>query len=115
MTDDRDSQPSFATRIVPTLTEVVPVRADAAEPLSEAVAAPISVAVPKPADRAGETAARVLAMLQPELDRQIAEAVSRALHEQMQGLHARVQQTVAGVVRDAVDKALREADERPAR
>lgn len=114
MTDDRDSPP-FATRIVPTLTEVVPIRGVATGLAPGAAATPVSVSAPKPADRAGEAAARVLAMLQPELDRQIAEAVSRALHEQMQGLHARVQQTVADVVRDAVDRALREADGRPTR
>ncbi|MFD2379380.1 hypothetical protein ACFSTJ_20495 [Ottowia pentelensis] len=69
-------QPAPA-RYVPTLTEVV---VDTAQPAAGAPAAP--------AVSAGVTAEQVLALLGPELDRRISEAIAQALHEQMLGLHA---------------------------
>ncbi|MBN9404571.1 MAG: hypothetical protein J0I00_04025 [Burkholderiales bacterium] len=94
-------QPAPA-RYVPTLTEVV---VDIGQPAAGAPAAP--------AVSAGVTAEQVLALLGPELDRRISEAIAQALHEQMLGLHARVRRAVADVVQDAVDMALRDRGHGP--
>ncbi len=45
----------------------------------------------------------------PELERQIAEAVGRVLHEQMLGFNSRVRKAVADVVRDTVAASLLQA------
>lgn len=91
---------SAPARYVPTLTEVVseaglPAAGDAPAGAPGAGAA-----------QAGVTAEQVLALLGPELDRRISEAIALALHEQMLGLHARVRRAVAEVVQDAVEGVL---------
>jgi len=91
-----DDAPRPTPRFVPTLTEVVALRGDAP-------AAPAPAAPPLDADT---VAAALLRRLGPELDREVGEAVARALHEQMQGFSARVRAAVADVVREAVAKAL---------
>ena len=114
MPTDDDTPPEHAVPplppFVPTLTEVV--QADG-EP--EAAPGPASdtlrgdsapAAAPPPAASALVTADELLARLGPDLDRLIGEAVGRLLHEQMLGFNARVQKTVAEVVREAVAKAL---------
>lgn len=85
-------------RNVPTLTEVVgaPAAADAS---SRAGGAPSSSSAALPSAEA------LLALLGPDLDRLISEAIGRVLHEQMLGLSARVQKAVAEVVREAVAQA----------
>lgn len=95
---------------VPTLTEVVqadgePDIAPAPSPgaVGSGDGAPAAAA---PAASALVTADELLARLGPDLDRLIGEAVGRLLHEQMLGFNARVQKTVAEVVREAVAKAL---------
>lgn len=55
---------------------------------------------------AAHTADVMLARIGPDLDRQIAEAIGRVLHEQLLGFNGRVQKAVAEVVREAVAKAL---------
>lgn len=99
MTHDEFTPQSAPARYVPTLTEVV---VDTGQPAA-AGGAPAAQAV-----SAGVTAEQVLALLGPELDRRISEAIAQALHEQMLGLHARVRRAVADVVQDAVAGALRE-------
>lgn len=93
---------------VPTLTEVVQADGEPeAAPSPDALAggnAPAAAA--PPAASALATADELLARLGPDLDRLIGEAVGRLLHEQMLGFNARVQKTVAEVVREAVAKAL---------
>ncbi|MEZ5608176.1 MAG: hypothetical protein R3E52_13915 [Burkholderiaceae bacterium] len=101
--DEFTPQPAPA-RYVPTLTEVV---ADTGQP----AAAGLPTAAQ--AVSAGVTAEQVLALLGPELDRRISEAIALALHEQMLGLHARVRRAVADVVQDAVERALREQGHGP--
>lgn len=98
MTHDEFTPQPAPARYVPTLTEVV---VDTGQPA--AGGAPAAQAV-----SAGVTAEQVLALLGPELDRRISEAIAQALHEQMLGLHARVRRAVADVVQDAVAGALRE-------
>ncbi len=106
-------------RFVPTLTEVVvstpaPAPAPAAEDLSPAMPPaphlpPAALPVPHaPAPRAEppDLVEVLLARLGPELERQIAEAVGRVLHEQMLGFNGRVRKAVADVVHDAMASAL---------
>lgn len=89
-------------QFVPTLTEVAGPEEPSVDLLAIAEVAP----APPVADADPDLAGQVLAMLQPDLERRIAEAISHALHEQMQGLHARVQQAVTSEVRRAVTQAL---------
>lgn len=114
MPTDDDTPPEHAVPplppFVPTLTEVVQADGEpeaAPRPASETLrgdSAP--AAAPPPAASALVTADELLARLGPDLDRLIGEAVGRLLHEQMLGFNARVQKTVAEVVREAVAKAL---------
>lgn len=88
-------------RNVPTLTEVV-----GAETGADPSSAPAADDRPSTAGSSAlPDAESVLALLGPDLDRQISEAIGRVLHEQMLGLNARVQKAVAEVVREAVVKA----------
>jgi len=101
-TDPRPST-DVRRRFVPTLTEIV-------NPADLGVDVASAAADIAPADvRLGITAERVLSMLGPELEQRISEAIAQAVNEQMQGLPARVRRTVADVVQDAVDGALRES------
>ena len=111
-------------RFVPTLTEVVvstpaPAPAPAAEDLSPAMppaphlppaALPVphapAAAAPAPRTEPPDLVEALLARLGPELERQIAEAVGRVLHEQMLGFNGRVRKAVADVVHDAMASAL---------
>ena len=86
-------------RNVPTLTEMV--AADAERHSAQADAAPASPAAPATLPDASD----LLALLGPDLDRQISEAIGRVLHEQLLGLNVRVQKAVAEVVREAVATA----------
>ena len=113
-----DDEPSARPppRGVPTLTEVV----QAAAPPSEAPA-PASLSQPasptppashvalEPAVPAQDPVNALLERLGPELERQIAEAVGRVLHEQMLGCNSRVRKAVADVVRDTVADSLLQA------
>ena len=101
-----DSAAPAPNRYIPTLTEVV---TDALAPAGDTPAAPARSAAVAPA----VTAEQVLALLAPDLDQRIGEAIAQAVHEQMLGLHARVRRGVAAVVQDAVDTALRQADGGP--
>ncbi|MFD1711739.1 hypothetical protein FVQ98_15250 [Ottowia sp. GY511] len=88
-------------RNVPTLTEVVGAEVPANTPQAPA---------PRQASAADALSAQpdaqaLLALLGPELDRLISEAIGRVLHEQLLGLNGRVQKTVAEVVRDAIATA----------
>ena len=110
MSTEDDLPPRPAPRFVPTLTEVVGAAeapAAGAASATHALAAP--VAPPAPSIRAASAAHAadaLLARLGPDLDRQIAEAIGRVLHEQLLGFNGRVQKAVAEVVREAVAKAL---------
>ena len=110
-TTEDDAQPRSAPRFVPTLTEVV-AAADASAPAAApSVPAPSTPVAPPPmpsigAATAAHTADAMLARIGPDLDRQIAEAIGRVLHEQLLGFNGRVQKAVAEVVREAVAKAL---------
>ena len=89
-------------RNVPTLTQVVGSEApgstsDAAAEVASNPAQGTAAVLPD--------AQAVLALLGPDLDRLISEAIGRVLHEQMLGLNGRVQKAVAEVVRDAVATA----------
>ena len=104
--DELPPQPAPA-RYVPTLTEVVAdtgATADGGGPANAPGAQGVSV---------GVSAEQLLALLGPELDRRISEAIAQALHEQMLGLHARVRRAVADVVQDAVERALRDQGHGP--
>ncbi|QTD43786.1 hypothetical protein [Ottowia testudinis] len=105
---DDDTPPRTAPRFVPTLTEVVgaahPAAARAAPASASGAAAPPTA--PIGAAAVAHIADAMLQRLGPGLERQIAEAVGRVLHEQMLGFNPRVQKAVAEVVRDAVAKAL---------
>ncbi len=85
-------------RNVPTLTEVVG---------SEAQEAPPSPSPVPTLDSPGglPDAQALLALLGPDLDRRISEAIGRVLHEQMLGFNGRVKKAVAEVVREAVATA----------
>ena len=65
-----------------------------------------AAAAPAPRTEPPDLVEALLARLGPELERQIAEAVGRVLHEQLLGFNGRVQKAVAEVVREAVAKAL---------
>ena len=99
--DNDDFLPSAPHRYVPTLTERV---ADAQPSPARPPPAPAGASV---------TAEQVLALLAPDLDQRISEAIAQALHDQMLGLSARVRRSVAAVVQDAVDTALRQAQNGP--
>ena len=86
--DNDDFLPSAPHRYVPTLTERVP---DAQPSAARPAPAPAGT----PAAGAAVTAEQVLALLAPDLDQRISEAIAQALHEQMLGLGARVR-TPAG-------------------
>lgn len=96
--NDEDTAPPpsqrMAPRHLPVLTEVVGEQEDAATPLARQ----------QPADMLG--AQELLQQLGPDLDKRIAEAMGRVLHEQLLGLNARVQKAVAEVVREAVASAV---------
>ena len=77
------------------------VAADAERHSAQADAAPASPAAPATLPDASD----LLALLGPDLDRQISEAIGRVLHEQLLGLNGRVQKAVAEVVREAVATA----------
>lgn len=96
-----DLTPRIAPRNVPTLTEVMQQPGSAGVPLTAGAAEPAPPPAAPPAD-----AGQLLERLGPDLDRQIAEAIGRVLHEQLLGLNGRVQKAVAEVVREAVAKAL---------
>ena len=96
MSIDDTPPPRPVPRNVPTLTEIVTVAGEPAAPLPPAVPAMPAAPVAAP------TAQQLLALLGADFDQLIADAIARALHEQMQGLQARVQRTVAEVVRDAL-------------
>lgn len=110
-----DLAPPPAPRFVPTLTEVVvtpdmadrPAVAPGAQPAFPAnPPTPAALPAETPSPTAGaDLVEDLLLRLGPDLDRQIAEAVGRVLHEQMLGFNARVQKAVAEVVRDAIAKA----------
>lgn len=104
MPDDK-ATPAL-NRYIPTLTEVV---TDALAPSGDAPAPPARAATAVPA----VTAEQLLALLAPDLDQRISEAIAQAVHEQMLGLQARVRRGVAAVVQDAVDTALRQAGDGP--
>lgn len=104
--DNDDFLPSAPHRYVPTLTERVP---DAQPSAARPAPAPAGT----PAAGATVTAEQVLALLAPDLDQRISEAIAQALHDQMLGLSARVRCSVAAVVQDAVDTALRQAQNGP--
>ena len=89
-------------RNVPTLTEVV--GADTAAEVS-AESPPVPASVPDAGRGAQPDAQALLALLGPDLDRLISEAIGRVLHEQMLGLNGRVQKAVTEVVRDAIATA----------
>lgn len=92
-------------RFVPTLTEVV----DAAELVPDEGLPPAPAAL---ADvRVGLSAQQVLELLGPDLEQQIADAIVHAVNDQMLGIQARVRRTVADVVQDAVDAALRRVEQ----
>ena len=87
-TTEDDALPRPAPRFVPTLTEVV-AAADASAPAAApSVPAPSTPVAPPPmpsigAATAAHTADAMLARIGPDLDRQIAEAIGRVLHEQL--------------------------------
>ena len=111
-------------RFVPTLTEVVvSTPAHAPAPAAEGpppamppvphlppAALPVPHAPPSasaaPRAEPPDLVEALLARLGPELERQIAEAVGRVLHEQMLGFNGRVRKAVADVVHDAMASAL---------
>ncbi len=101
-----DNATPAPSRYIPTLTEMV---TDAPAPAGDVPAPPARPAASAPA----VTAEQVLALLAPDLNQRISEAIAQAVHEQMLGLHARVRRGVAAVVQDAVDTALRQADGGP--
>ena len=108
--DELPPQPA-PVRYVPTLTEVVAdtgATADGGGPANAPANAPGAQGV-----SVGVSAEQLLALLGPELDRRISEAIAQALHEQMLGLHARVRRAVADVVQDAVERALRDQGHGP--
>ncbi len=105
--------PPPVSRFVPTLTEVIspgdaaPAPAEpAAEPQPDAV--PVTAAAPVSAQAVELAVDALLARLAPELDRLVAEAVGRVLHEHMLGFNGRLQKAVGDVVREAVTKAVAE-------
>lgn len=59
-----------------------------------------------PLGDADELSKRVLGMLEPQLGELIASAVSRSLHEQLQGLHARIRKQVEADVNRQVRELL---------
>ena len=93
-TTEDDALPRPAPRFVPTLTEVV-AAADASAPAAApSVPAPSTPVAPPPmpsigAATAAHTADAMLARIGPDLDRQIAEAIGRVLHEQLLGCRRR--------------------------
>lgn len=112
--DDAPGAPSAPHRYIPTLTE----RVDSAppapvQPVQPDATAPAAPAPAAPAPMAAVTPEQVLALLAPDLDQRISAAMAQAVHEQMQGLGARVRRSVAAVVQDAVDTALRQAGKGP--
>lgn len=90
--DQPEPQPP---RNVPMLTEAL----GPATP--EAPADPVDSPPPAVLDT---TVNALLARLGPQLEHDIAEAISRVLHEQMLGFHPRVRKAVADVVRENVAK-----------
>ena len=99
---DSPPPPRALPRNVPTLTEVV--GPDATQPSMSASGQDFG-STGAPVD-----AQALLALLGPELDRRISEAIGRVLHEQMLGFNGRVQKAVADVVREAVAKSLVQGD-----
>ncbi|MDR0479805.1 MAG: hypothetical protein LBH31_08430 [Burkholderiaceae bacterium] len=100
-------QPAPATPqppYVPVLSEVIGGRS--AAPVSPAPPAAAPVFDPRDALVRATTQA-VLRTLGPEFEQRLAQAMSRALHEQLQGLHTRVRQTLAREVHAAVTAALK--------
>jgi len=100
-------------RWVPTLTEVVQAAAPPSQaPAPASMPQPASPTTPvalEPAAPAPDPVDALLERLGPELERQIAEAVGRVLHEQMLGFNSRVRKAVADVVRDTVAASLLQA------
>ena len=82
-------------RNLPMLTEVVGA-SERVEPVMQADA------LPPPVPTGLADAEALLALLGPDLERRISEAIGRVLHEQMLGLNGRVQKAVAETVREAV-------------
>ena len=101
MQDADDAPARSVPRNVPTLTEVV--GADAAVDAQAREGTP--QAAPTAALAGAPDAQALLALLGPDLDRLISEAIGRVLHEQMLGLNGRVQKAVAEVVREAIATA----------
>ena len=110
-----DDEPSARPppRGVPTLTEVVQAAAPPSEapapaslPQPDSPVSPTSHVALEPAVPAQDPVDALLERLGPELERQIAEAVGRVLHEQMLGFNGRVRKAVADVVHDAMASAL---------
>lgn len=89
--------PRKPPRFVPTLTEVV-------VPGGAATSAPGAVAAPTPPEPVREPVDvdAVMRQLAPELDRRISEAIARVMHEQMLGVHARLERAVTDAAREAV-------------
>lgn len=67
-------------------------------------AAPAAPASSPPPAVLDTTVDALLARLGPQLEHDIAEAISRVLHEQMLGFHPRVRKAVADVVRENIAK-----------
>ena len=106
--DNANLPPSAPHRYIPTLTERA---SDGPPPAGQPAPAPEAARAPSAG--ATVTAEQVLALLAPDLDQRISEAIAQALHDQMLGLSARVRRSVAAVVQDAVDTALRQAQNGP--
>lgn len=102
MTEPDTPQRLPPTRFVPTLTEVV----DAAPSTPPDHASPQGGALAHPVPDEQLVARQVLAALTADMDDRIADAVTHAVHEQLQGLRARVQGAVDDAVQDAIAQAL---------
>lgn len=96
----------WAAKMIPTLTEVV----DEAGGVQDL---PTHLELGEaPRSTVGGDAEELLDALQPQLHAQIAQAVSAALREQWDALHARIEAAVDQAVRTAIARAL-ERREKP--